>query len=184
MPFRRCLSLTPICIAPPYRSFLKSCVAVAIVSFCQRQITSTGRKREEAELLLETVDVLVATPGRLLEHLRSTNRMRAKFSEVAMLVIDDLDRLLQWQLWPDLELILGRWPVPATLCAVPCVLDREGWCTHRTSCMSHLRPTGRAPLHNSAPLGEGGATGPHAHGNAARHGVGDPDVEEGGQQPP
>lgn len=51
-----------------------------------------ANRKTEAERLVKGVNVIVATPGRLLDHLRSTDFL---FSGLQMLVIDETDRILE-----------------------------------------------------------------------------------------
>ena len=53
------------------------------------------------------VDVLVATPGRLLDHL---NRGNVKLSDVEVLVLDEADRMLDMGFLPDVRRILAALP--------------------------------------------------------------------------
>jgi ATP-dependent RNA helicase RhlE len=53
------------------------------------------------------VDVLVATPGRLLDHLRSPY---AKLSSIEFLVLDEADRMLDMGFLPDIRRILKHVP--------------------------------------------------------------------------
>ena len=49
------------------------------------------------------VDVLIATPGRLLDHLRSPY---AKLSALEVLVLDEADRMLDMGFLPEIKKIL------------------------------------------------------------------------------
>jgi ATP-dependent RNA helicase RhlE len=53
------------------------------------------------------VDIVVATPGRLMDHMRhdSTN-----FSSLEVLVLDEADRMLDMGFWPDVRRILAALP--------------------------------------------------------------------------
>ena len=49
-------------------------------------------RRQKATKLAKGVDLLVATPGRLLDHLKNTQFV---FSNLKALVIDEADRILE-----------------------------------------------------------------------------------------
>lgn len=53
------------------------------------------------------VDVIVATPGRLLDHLNSG---AANFDSVEVLVLDEADRMLDMGFWPDVRRIVSTLP--------------------------------------------------------------------------
>lgn len=57
--------------------------------------------------LKEGVDVLVATPGRLIDLM---DRGAADISHVQMLVLDEADRMLDMGFWPDVEKIVAATP--------------------------------------------------------------------------
>ncbi len=74
-------------------------------------------------------DIIVATPGRLLDHLKRKN---ARLGDVTMLVLDEADRMLDMGFLPDVQRILGHLPAPrqtllfsATLPAAISALVRE-----------------------------------------------------------
>ena len=58
--------------------------------------------------LKANVDIVVATPGRLMDHMRhdSTN-----FTGLEILVLDEADRMLDMGFWPDVQRILAQLPV-------------------------------------------------------------------------
>src|SRR5262249_3230517 len=55
------------------------------------------------------VDVVVATPGRLLDHMRQGV---ARFDGLELLVLDEADRMLDMGFLPDVERILAALPTP------------------------------------------------------------------------
>jgi len=61
----------------------------------------------QEQALRSGVEVLVATPGRLLDHMRSG---RAALRSVDIVVIDEADRMLDMGFLPDVRRILGRLP--------------------------------------------------------------------------
>jgi ATP-dependent RNA helicase RhlE len=63
--------------------------------------------RAQKDALRYGIDILVATPGRLLDHLRQGN---VNFSHLEVLVIDEADRLLDMGFLPDVRTILKSLP--------------------------------------------------------------------------
>jgi ATP-dependent RNA helicase RhlE len=61
----------------------------------------------QQQALRRGVDVVVATPGRLLDHLREP---RVRFDGLEILVLDEADRMLDMGFLPDVERILRRLP--------------------------------------------------------------------------
>jgi ATP-dependent RNA helicase RhlE len=59
------------------------------------------------EALRQGVDILVATPGRLLDHLRQGN---CKLDHIEFLVLDEADRMLDMGFLPDVRRIVERCP--------------------------------------------------------------------------
>lgn len=53
------------------------------------------------------VDIIVATPGRLLDHLRQQN---ADLGGVELLVLDEADRMMDMGFWPDVRRIIAAIP--------------------------------------------------------------------------
>ena len=59
----------------------------------------------QVKALARGVDIVVATPGRLLDHLQRGN---AKLDGVEMLVLDEADRMLDMGFLPDIRRIIGH----------------------------------------------------------------------------
>jgi ATP-dependent RNA helicase RhlE len=53
------------------------------------------------------VDIIVATPGRLIDHMRQQN---ADLSGVDLLVLDEADRMMDMGFWPDVRRIIAALP--------------------------------------------------------------------------
>ncbi|HTA17615.1 MAG TPA: DEAD/DEAH box helicase [bacterium] len=65
------------------------------------------------------VEIIAATPGRLLDHLRQGN---ARFDKLRILVLDEVDRMLDMGFLPDVRAILRQLPEQRQTCssAPPC----------------------------------------------------------------
>jgi ATP-dependent RNA helicase RhlE len=75
------------------------------------------------------VDIIVATPGRLMDHMRHAS---IDFSGLEVLVLDEADRMLDMGFWPDVQRIMAALPAArqtllfsATLPAEVLKLTRE-----------------------------------------------------------
>jgi superfamily II DNA/RNA helicase len=75
---------------------------------------------EQLKALSRRVDVLVATPGRLLDHLQSG---RVKLDTVHTLVLDEADRMLDMGFIEDIETIVGRLPTDRQTLLFSATLD-------------------------------------------------------------
>jgi ATP-dependent RNA helicase RhlE len=53
------------------------------------------------------VDIIVATPGRLMDHMRQQN---AELSAIELLVLDEADRMMDMGFWPDVKRIITALP--------------------------------------------------------------------------
>ena len=56
------------------------------------------------------VDIIVATPGRLIDHMRQEN---ADLSGIGLLVLDEADRMMDMGFWPDVRRIIASLPASA-----------------------------------------------------------------------
>ena len=63
--------------------------------------------RMQTEKLHRGVDVVVATPGRLMDHMRRKN---VNFKDLQVLVLDEADRMLDMGFLPDIKQIISRMP--------------------------------------------------------------------------
>ena len=85
--------------AETYGKFLKRLRVVAAVGGAPLHV--------QAKLLSQPVDIVVATPGRLIDHLQ---RGRVDFSRLETLILDEADRMLDMGFIDDIEAIVARTP--------------------------------------------------------------------------
>jgi superfamily II DNA/RNA helicase len=85
--------------AETYGKFLKRLRVVAAVGGAPLHV--------QAKLLSQPVDIVVATPGRLIDHLQ---RGRVDFSRLETLILDEADRMLDMGFIDDIEAIIARTP--------------------------------------------------------------------------
>jgi hypothetical protein len=85
--------------ADTYGKFLKRLRTVAVVGGAPFHV--------QAKLLSQPVDVVVATPGRLIDHIE---RGRIDFSRLETLILDEADRMLDMGFIDDIEAIIARTP--------------------------------------------------------------------------
>ena len=74
----------------------------------------------QAKQLSRPVDVVVATPGRLIDHLQ---RRKLKLSDLQMLVLDEADRMLDMGFAEDIETIVGATPASRQTLLFSATLD-------------------------------------------------------------
>ena len=61
----------------------------------------------QEQALKAGVDIIVATPGRLMDHMRHDS---VNFAGLEVLVLDEADRMLDMGFWPDVQRILSALP--------------------------------------------------------------------------
>jgi len=66
-----------------------------------------ARMKPQITRLRRGVDVIIATPGRLQDHMRRRN---VNFKELQVLVLDEADRMLDMGFLPDIKQIVSRMP--------------------------------------------------------------------------
>ena len=85
------------------------------------------------------VDIIVATPGRLMDHMRQQN---ADLGAVELLVLDEADRMMDMGFWPDVQRIITAMPASGRRCSFRrrCPTRWCGWrsrsCASRSSSRS------------------------------------------------
>jgi ATP-dependent RNA helicase RhlE len=63
--------------------------------------------KKQTNKLRRGFDIVVATPGRLMDHMRRRN---VHFGDLRILVLDEADRMLDMGFLPDIKQIVGRMP--------------------------------------------------------------------------
>lgn len=68
--------------------------------------------KKDQKMLAKGPTILVATPGRLIDHFQNTSGMPALFRSLETFVLDEADRMLDMGFRPDVERILTYLPKP------------------------------------------------------------------------
>ncbi|KAK1753266.1 P-loop containing nucleoside triphosphate hydrolase protein [Echria macrotheca] len=76
---------------------------------CHMAVGGTGRPAMLKDFLKRDCDILVATPGRLIDILEM-DEVRAKFARLRCVILDEADRMLDHGFGPDLKKILAAIP--------------------------------------------------------------------------
>ena len=79
----------------------------ARTSLRSASIYGGARMSKQTDSLRRGVDIVVATPGRLMDHMRRKN---VHFGDLQILVLDEADRMLDMGFLPDIREIIGRMP--------------------------------------------------------------------------
>ncbi len=66
-----------------------------------------AKMKSQISKLRRGVDIVVATPGRLMDHMRRKN---VRFGDLDILVLDEADRMLDMGFLPDIRQIVSRMP--------------------------------------------------------------------------
>lgn len=84
------------------------CLALAYHTTVRVGLLVGGKAMRPQERLLQAgTEVIVATPGRLLDHMRQS---QARFDRLHTLVLDEADRMFDMGFLPDLKRIIARLP--------------------------------------------------------------------------
>lgn len=77
-----------------------------------RTVTMVGgtKKTKDNRAIQTGIDLLVGTPGRLLDHFQNTTGFKPKFAELSILVLDEADQMLEMGFRPDITRIIGFLP--------------------------------------------------------------------------
>jgi ATP-dependent RNA helicase RhlE len=78
----------------------------------------------QSQALEAPVDVVVATPGRLLDHMSSGS---GKFAGVEVLVLDEADRLLDMGFWPSVRRIVQALPAARQTLFFSATMSEDVW---------------------------------------------------------
>ena len=89
-------------VADAFRSYAKSSNGCRVVALC-----GGNDMRQQLRSLKEGVHIVVATPGRLLDHLK---RGSADFSEIKSVILDEADEMLRMGFIDDVDEILAQTP--------------------------------------------------------------------------
>lgn len=73
-------------------------------------IGGTNIRSEQRNLSQGGVDILVATPGRLLDHLQNSKGVKELISSTSVLVLDEADKLLEMGFKKDIDTIVSYLP--------------------------------------------------------------------------
>jgi ATP-dependent RNA helicase RhlE len=76
-------------------------------SICSAAVYGGVPSEAQDRALRAGVDIVVATPGRLMDHMRC---QAADFSGLDVLVLDEADRMMDMGFWPDVQRIVSTLP--------------------------------------------------------------------------
>jgi ATP-dependent RNA helicase RhlE len=108
-------------------------------------ITGGASSNKQRAGLMRGASVVIATPGRLLDHLESG---LLKLSRVEWLVIDEADRMLDMGFWPALRRILAKLPEErqTLLFSATCspAIEKLAWSHMQSPQLIEVSPRGQA----------------------------------------
>ena len=117
----RALILTPTReLADQISLYFKNLFRLSKLNFCLL-IGGTALSEQDKEVDKGT-DILIATPGRLIDHIRRGNIL---FNDLKILVIDEADRMLDMGFIPDIEFISENIPKIRQTLFFSATLDKE-----------------------------------------------------------
>ena len=117
----RALILTPTReLAEQISVYFKNLLTLSKLNF-SLLIGGTALSEQDKELDKGT-DILIATPGRLIDHIRRGNIL---FNDLKILVIDEADRMLDMGFIPDIEFISENIPKIRQTLFFSATLDKE-----------------------------------------------------------
>ena len=94
--------------------------------------------------------LLVATPGRLEDHLYNTPGFRARFDDLRTFVLDEADQMLDMGFRPTITKILAALPPPSLLSATAAMTRVVIFCFGAPGCFAILTAATLAPSERGA----------------------------------
>jgi len=104
-------------VADAFRSYAKSSDGCRVVALC-----GGNDMRQQLRSLKDGVHIVVATPGRLLDHLK---RGSADFSEIKSVVLDEADEMLRMGFIDDVDEILAQTPTDRRVALFSATMPRR-----------------------------------------------------------
>jgi len=114
--FRKDRNAIPVLILSPTRELAAQIAAEAeeLLSFQQHIkvvcVVGGTNANSDKKNLMQDVSVLVATPGRLTDHLQHLPGFQQRFQDMHFLIMDEADQLLEMGFRPSIEQILSMLP--------------------------------------------------------------------------
>ena len=118
----RALILTPT--RELARQVLKECRRLTDrVSLSAGTLTGGEEFRYQASMLRKNPEIIIATPGRLVDHMK---RKTVELQDVEFLILDEADRMLDMGFAEDMSMIVGATPVSRQTLMLSATLRHEG----------------------------------------------------------
>ncbi|KAI9477388.1 hypothetical protein LPJ55_004068 [Coemansia sp. RSA 990] len=118
-------------VISPTRELAKQLAAEAtkLVRFhgwgVQLLVGGESSRMQTRDLQTKRADIVVATPGRLLDFMQNNSSFAKSLSELRTLVLDEADMLLEMGFRKELDLIFPMLPTERSTCLVSATLDRS-----------------------------------------------------------